>query len=167
MNLKIHFIIGIFIFLIPPVAAASSGDACSFLSQAQVSAALGVPVSAGTHVTPTFVKTCTWAPSGGPRADLKYLTLNLQTAEAYASGKKMLEQMKAMATLEKNSPHSMVITPAGGLGEDAYFLEIGNTVSLMVKKGNAAFKIVIYGSLPVEKRRSAEKALALQVLSGF
>ena len=44
---------------LPSIAQADT-DACTVLTPAQVGAAVGVPVAAGTHVTPTFVKTCTW-----------------------------------------------------------------------------------------------------------
>ena len=37
-------------------SAAPSDDACSLLTPAQVSAALGAPVGEGTYVTPTFKK---------------------------------------------------------------------------------------------------------------
>ena len=151
----------------PPADAAPSDDACVILSPAQLSAALGVTMGAGSHVTPTFLKTCTWAPAGGPTNDLKYLTLNLQTAEGYDAGKKMLEQVTAVmkARRDEDAP-APVITPLSGVGDDAYYLDTANILSLIVKKGNSAFKIVIYGGgLPMAKRQSAEKALAQQVLS--
>ena len=49
-----------FALLTQPVRAAEADDACVFLTTAQVSAAVGVAVSDGTYVTPTFKKTCTW-----------------------------------------------------------------------------------------------------------
>src|SRR3954471_11484545 len=61
-----------------PLMARAETDACTLLTPAQVAAAVGGAVSDGTHVTPTFVKTCTWTPSGKSR--LGSVTLNLQTA---------------------------------------------------------------------------------------
>ena len=161
------FAICIFAGTAPSAAAASSDDACELLTTAQVSAALGVSMGAGSHVTPTFLKTCTWAPAGGPTNDLKCVTLNLQTAEGYDAGEKMLQQVTAVmkARRDEDAP-APVITPISGVGDDAYYLDTANILSLIVKKGNGAFKIVIYGGgLPMAKRQSAEKTLAQQVLS--
>jgi hypothetical protein len=150
----------------PAAAAAPPNDACLFLTQAQVSAALGISMAAGTHVSSTILKTCTWEPSEGATKDVKDITFTLQTAEEYEVGKKTIEQIAATMKAEndEDSP-APVITPASGIGDDAYYLEIANTMSLLVKKGRAAFKIVIYGRLSTAKRQSAEKTLALQVLS--
>ena len=38
-------------------------------------------------------------------------------------------------------------------------------MSLIAKKGNVEFKFVIYGDLPGEKKKAAEKTLALEVVS--
>jgi hypothetical protein len=40
-----------------------------------------------------------------------------------------------------------------------------NITSLIFKKGSVASKIAIYGTLPLKKRKEAEKTLALQVIS--
>lgn len=161
------FIVAIFAAAAAPSAnAAQADDACLLVTQAQVTAALGISMAAGTHVTPTFLKTCTWTPSGGATKDVSAITVSLQAADAYEAGKKMLEQMTAMMMVkkDKDAPPT-VITPVSGVGDDAYYLDMANTMSLIVKKGSAAFKIVIYGHMPTEKRQSAEKTLALQVLS--
>ncbi len=42
---------------------------------------------------------------------------------------------------------------------------VGNTVGLLVKKGNVAFKVAVYAKIPPEENRAMEKALAEQVLS--
>jgi hypothetical protein len=49
----------------PLATAAPADDACSLLTQAQVSAALGVSVGAGSYESPTFKKTCRWTVAGG------------------------------------------------------------------------------------------------------
>ena len=49
---------------VPAAFAQSSSDACSLLTQAQVSAAVAAQVGAGTYVTPTFKATCTWTAPG-------------------------------------------------------------------------------------------------------
>jgi hypothetical protein len=128
--------------------AATPDDACSFLSPAQVSAALGVSVGAGTYVTPAFKKTCTWSAttSGGGT-----VTLNLQGLELYESGKKTASYGRISAT------------PVSGIGDDAYYLGTDKLASLIVKKGSVAFKVAVYAHVPVEKQQAAERVLAMQV----
>ena len=69
-------------------------DACSLLTPAQVSAVIGVPVGAGAHVTPTFVKTCTWKPTGG--SDIRAVTVNLQTSAFYDGAKQKASNATAL-----------------------------------------------------------------------
>lgn len=147
-------------------AAAPPNDACSLVTQAQVSAALGVSMESGSHVTPTFLRTCTWNPSGSSGNGVRALTLYIQSADQYEAGKKMLEQMRTMAKVEKHgNSQPPVITPLSGIGDDAFYLDMANTMSLIAKKGNVQFKLVIYGDLPAEKKKAAEKTLALEVVS--
>jgi hypothetical protein len=131
--------------------AAPPDDACSLLTPAQVSAALGVSVSAGTYVTPTFKKTCTWdaTTNGGGT-----VTLNLQSLDQYEGGKKAASYAKAVS-----------ITSIGGIGDEAYYFGTDKLVSLIVKKGSVAFKVAVYARIPVEKQQAAEKSLALHVVS--
>ncbi len=142
----------------PCAGAASASDACSLLSQAQLSAALAVQMDAGKYVTPGFTRTCTWAPSSGATAAIKFFTLYLQAADGFDAGKGMLQmgQGKGLA----------VVTSLSGVGEDAYYASFGsNITSLFVKKGNVAFKLTWYGATAPEKVMAVEKTLALQVLS--
>ena len=132
----------------PSANAAPADDACSLLTQAQVSAALGASVGAGSYVTPTFKKTCTWTVAGGA----EYVTLMLEGLDAYQAGK--LAPVK-----------TIVVTSISGIGDDAYYLAVGNNVGLIVKKGNVAFKIAVYGDLPIEKKQAMEKTLAQHVVS--
>jgi hypothetical protein len=133
-----------------PAIAATPGDACSFLSPAQVSAALGAPVGAGTYVTPAFKKTCTWSAttSGGGT-----VTLNLQGLDLYEGGKKIASYGKVSTT------------SVSGIGDDAYYFGTDKLASLIVKKGSVAFKVAVYAHIPVEKQEATEKALATQVAS--
>ncbi len=147
-------------------AAEASNDACSLVTQSQVSAALGVSMGSGSHVTPTFLRTCTWNPSGSSGNGVRALTLYIQSADQYEAGKQMLEQMRTMAKGEKHgNSQPPVITPLSGIGDDAFYLDMAHTMSLIAKKGNVEFKFVIYGDLPGEKKKAAEKTLALEVVS--
>lgn len=146
-----------------PVAAATE-DACSLLTSAQVSDAAGVPMGAGTYVTPEFKRTCTWTPSGDAKG-IRAVTLYLETAQAYDAGKKMMEQTVAMMKATKEADASKVQnSTVSGIGDDAFSLTLGTTIGLMVKKGAAAFKVEVYSELNAEKKLEIEKALALKVL---
>lgn len=135
-----------------PLAVQADTDACTLLTAAQVGEAAGVPVSAGKHVTPTFVKTCTWTPSG--TSEVVAITLNLQTAAAYDGGKRMATRMAAGGAS---------ITPAA-VGDDGYYFVTGDKVGLLVKKGDVSFKVAVYAKLPVAKKEAMELALAREAL---
>ena len=132
----------------PSVTAAPADDACSLLAQAQVSAALGASVGAGSYEAPTFKKVCTWTVAGGG----EYVTLMIEGLDAYQAGK--VARTKAM-----------VVTSVSGIGDDAYYLAVGKNVGLIVKKRNVAFKVAVYGNLPIERKQAMEKTLASQVVS--
>jgi hypothetical protein len=134
-------------------AAQADTDACTVLTPAQVGAAVGVSVAAGQHVTPTFVKTCTWTPSGN--SAVKSVTLLLQTATSYDGGKNMASQMAAAGAAMK---------PAG-VGDDSYYFVAGDQVGLLAKKGSLAFKVAVYATLPVANKEAMELALAKAVLA--
>lgn len=129
--------------------AAPPTEACTVLTRAQVSAAIGSSVADGTYIMPGFKKTCTWnIPTGGA------VTLQLQSLQLFNAGK------GSLASAERTS--------ASGVGDDAYYLGVGATTGLVVRKGDAAFKISVYSSnLSLDQRKSMEKALAQQVLSKF
>ena len=128
-----------------PVAAAPT-DACKLLTPVQVSAAAGVQVGAGTYVTPTFTRTCTWTASG------TIVTLYLQPPGLFDAGR------SAMAP-------GTTITPVAGVGADAYYRVMGSIIELMVRKGDASFKVTIYSKAPIDSRKAAERTLALRVAS--
>ena len=137
-----------------PASAQADTDACSLLTPAQVQAAVGAAVGKGEHVTPTYVKTCTWRTSGG--SSVKFVTLHLQTAASYDGGKRLASQMAAMS---KGGA-----VKAAGVGEDGYYFVAGTQVGLLVKKGGSAFKVAVYATLPVGKKEAMELTLAKQTL---
>ncbi len=134
--------------------AAPSADACALLTPAQVGAALGVSVGAGSYVTPTYKKTCTWKASTG---DGGYVTLMLQDPGAFQGGKQ----------LGQTASTSISVTSISGVGDDAHYLAVADQVGLIVKKGNAAFKVAVYAHIPVESKKAKEKTLAQQVVAGL
>ena len=138
-----------------PEPAAVNTDACALLTQAQVTDALGVSVGAGAHVTPQYVQTCTWTPTGNATKGVKAVTLHLEPGDSYESGKAMMASIK-----------SATVTSASGIGDDAYYLTTGHIISLIFKKGKTAGKVVIYGGdFPADKVMAIEKALVTQALS--
>jgi hypothetical protein len=138
-----------------PSAARADTDACTILTPAQVGAAVGVPVADGKHVTPTYVKTCTWNASSGSK--VKFVTLYLQTAAAYDGGKQMASQMVA-------GRKGAAVKPAS-VGDDGYYFVAGEQVGLLVKKGGASFKVTVYATLPVAKKEAMELTLAKEALA--
>jgi hypothetical protein len=134
-----------------PANAAPPDDACSLLTQAQVSAAVSVSVGAGAYQG-TYKKTCTWNAVSPATKSAKYVTLMLEGLDAYQAGK--LAPVK-----------TIVVTPISGIGDDAYYLAVGPNVGLIAKKGNVAFKVAVYGDIPIENKQAMEKTLAQQVVS--
>jgi hypothetical protein len=134
----------------PSANAAPSDDACSLLTQAQVSAAVGVPVGAGRYQGPDK-KVCAWNRTGNATEGAKFVTLLLQGLDAFQAGKQAPVK-------------TIVVTPVTGIGDDAYYLAVGDNVGLIVKKGKVAFKVAVYGQLPFEKKQSMEKTLAQQIV---
>ena len=133
--------------------AAAETDACSLVTPAQVSAAVGFEVGDGKHVTPTFVKTCTWTGTGG---GVQTVTLNLQTGAFFDGAKKTAAAMVAGAGAAVKS---------AGVGDDSYFYVQGTQVDLWMKKGSNACKITVYKQIPVEQKQALELSLAKQVVA--
>lgn len=133
--------------------AAAETDACSLVTAAQVSAAVGFQVGDGKHVTPTFVKTCSWSGTAG--AGVQTVTLNLQTGAFFDGAKKTAAAMVAAGAAVKSA----------GVGDDSYFYVLRTQVDLWVKKGGNACKITVYKQIPVEQKQALELSLAKQVLA--
>jgi len=134
-------------------SARAQTDACALVTAAQVSTAAGFPVGQGTHVTPTFLKTCTWTGSGGSGPNA--VTLNLQTGAFFDGAKKQAGMMAAAGGAMKSA----------GVGDDSYYLVEGTQVMLWVKKGAAAFKVAVYKQIPVDQKEKIELAVAKAVVS--
>ncbi len=133
--------------------AAAETDACSLVTATQVSAAVGFQVEDGKHVTPTFVKTCSWTGKAG--SGVQTVTLNLQTSAFFDGAKKQAAAMTAAGAAVKSA----------GVGDDSFFYVRGTQVDLWVKKGGNACKITIYKQIPVEQKQAIELSLAKQVVA--
>ncbi len=149
----------------PPASAAPPSDACALLTAAQVSAVVGVQVAAGTHITPTYLKSCVWEPPGGATVQFASFLLDIDSADSWAGAKAMLQAV-ANSPENKANKGGVTMTPASGIGDDAYYSSAGTSYTkLIVKKGAVSLQIEVSSNAPVEKKRAMEKALALQVLS--
>lgn len=138
--------------------AAPPKDACSLLTQAQVSAVLGVPAAARA----LGPKTCIWVETGvKPGSPRRRVDLVILIMQGYAGG-------YAMATMP-NAPTSA--THESGLGDDAYFLSMKSgppNMELRVKKGGVAFGIQVQSHdtpFTPDQIKAKEKALALGILA--
>ena len=149
-------------FTSTPASAAPPEDACATITAAQVSSIVGVTVGNGEHVTPTYVKTCTWKPATGAGKGISAVTVSYQPATSFNGAKQMAAMMEA------NSKGKMENSSASGVGDDAFYTTMGESyTAMLVKKGNVSFKVAIYGAVPPEKAKAMEKSIAQQVLSKF
>jgi hypothetical protein len=152
----------------PRVAAAAvPEDACALLSQAQVAAAARVAVGAGTYVTPTFKKTCTWNRAAGATGGLRAVTLNVTQSSAFEAGKQIVGAAAARVKARPGGdPSHMAVQAASGVGDDAYFISMGSGyTALMVKKGGVALKVAVYGDVPRDEAAAIEKTLAAEAVA--
>ena len=140
---------------LPSGAASSTKDTCSLLTQEQLTDAVGTSMNAGTYVMPEITRTCTWTLASGATPAVRYLTLDLQAADAYEASKKLDEQANP--------------TSVPDLGDDAYYVNFSgiSIASMRVKKGDVSFKITWYGATDSQKMMTAEKTLASHVLSNL
>jgi hypothetical protein len=133
--------------VVSPNANAAPGDACSFLTPAQIKAATSADVNAGTAGS---AKLCQWNAAAPATSSVKFITLLLYSdTKTFAAG--------------KNFPPPSVVTPVASVGDDAFFLAVGDQVGLIVKKGSGMFKITVYAKLPVDQKQGMEKSLATQI----
>jgi uncharacterized membrane protein len=92
-------IVAIFILAAATVPSASAGppdDACSLLTQAQVTAALGVAVGAP-HQSTAIMKTCTWIQADAGLIGGKSVQVILRTADDHDKNKAQMNQANAIA----------------------------------------------------------------------
>ena len=139
-----------------PAATAASVDACSLLTPAELSAAVGVPMDSYSHTNMGATNSCTWMspPSTGrPPPTLVWLQLwVMQFVE------QIFEQEKYRAGREN-------ITSVSGLGDDAYYVQIGPMTILNVKKGSIEVQVTWTGTTDQQSVLDGEKTIAAQVLS--
>lgn len=128
-------------------------DACAEVTQAQVAAALGMPVHEGQSLN-SLNTACSWAATSPSKARL---TVQFMVADSYDKLKS-----ERMPSVEKR--------PVAGIGDDAFSQAIpfSSTVpkmmTLFVRKGRNMIVLRTYGVLDAAKQLSAEKAVARAIV---
>jgi len=142
----------ILLLAVPLLLRASvPSDACALLTQAEVSAALGTAVAAGSHIMPQNVVICGWAPAGGPTIGGKKVTVTIMREQSFINGKVPFR--------------GIAKAPVSGIGDDAYYITTpGLGTAMNVKKGSFYFQVRV-GGFPEGKEKAAEKTLALAVIA--
>jgi hypothetical protein len=130
----------------------AAGEACTLITQMQVSAALEVPVDAGTPIGRPSA--CQWTGKG------RFATLTITQP---LGGKSPVDRFNAGKT---STLPGITTEPISGVGDDAYYVYFSNTtragLGLVVKKGSSAFEIRVYG-FDIDRAKSVAKTLCQTV----
>lgn len=140
-----------------PLAALAETDACTLATSAQVSAVTHVAVGDGTHVTPTFIKTCTWTPTVS--SSIKAVTVYLQTAAFYDGAKQMAIKAAAAVAGAGFKPASV--------GDEGFYNVTGEGATLFFKKGDSSVKVAVYAKIALDEIEAMELAIAKQVAANL
>jgi hypothetical protein len=147
---------GFMLMLRTGMTAAAPAVACELLTQARVSAALGVEVGAGTPIARPG--TCQWAGKG------KIATLTITQTLA---GKSPVEQFNTGKT---STRLGITTEPVSGVGDDAFYVYYANTTragaGIVVRKGDSTFEVRVYG-FPLDEGKTVGKSLAQDVAGKF
>jgi hypothetical protein len=140
---------------VPSVKAAPPSDACSLLTQAQVSGVLGISAGAGKHIFPNTASSCGWGQEGpgGKRVVVSIYTQigSLTPIDRFNNAKKPFQ--------------GVTKTPVSGVGDDAVSVTTpGFGTGLIVRKGASAFDVRVYG-FPLDQINAKEKTLSLDVIA--
>ena len=141
-------------------AAQPPHDACSLLTQTQVSSILGVPVNGGVRPSgglPTPELHCEWSQSAQGASNSKRVILDIFEAVQNRSPADRFENAK-------NAVRGVTQTPVSGVGDEAFYNESRVNTILYVKKGSFVFQIIVTG-FSAEQIKDMEKALAQAVVA--
>jgi hypothetical protein len=137
-------------------AAPAAGDACSFLSETQVNAALGVSLDAGHHIGPGNAL-CGWNQPDDSNHTGKGALLTIYRTVGKLTPLERFENGKLPV-------QGIAKTPVNSIGDEAYYIDTpGLGIGLNVKKGTSAFQIRVYG-FSVDETKSIENVLAQAIL---
>lgn len=135
------------------VRAETPIDACTLLTQAQVAAALGIPVDPGVRPIATDPRVCNWRESNKPTGPGRNVMLTFINAKEFAN---LQKQPLSAAT--------------GGIGDAAIMTHSMRVPAILtVKAGTHYFRILVRSDLEAsaavdERNQALEKTLAAQIL---
>ncbi len=133
-------------------------DACSLLTQSQVSAALGIQVGPGEHIIANNPALCGWSAPGHNGPSDKKVVLSMYTQLG------RLTPVDGFNTAKK-PVQGIIKKQVSGVGDDAVQVKTpGFGTGLIVRKGNEAFDVRVYG-FPDEQVNEKAKILARNILS--
>jgi hypothetical protein len=151
----------------PPSPAATaesvdlaSVDACSLLTQAEMSAAVGAPMDSGKHPFSASNAFCSWQrPPGAPTMGLAPRAVQVWLSVT-PFDERTFEQQKGPA-----APTSA--TSVAGLGDEAYYVQDKVMNFLQVRRGSIEVRITIMGYATTDQQSvlDSERTIAAQVLS--
>ena len=128
--------------------AGAAVDPCTLITQAEAAAALGGSVDAGQQAA-AGASSCLW--SGNDPSKI-------------ASTDGVEVSVITVSTFDKShkAGSGITVTPVPGLGDEAYFVDLGiGYMNLHVKKGSAAFTVTVMISHgATDKLEAADKSLA-------
>jgi hypothetical protein len=132
----------------PKTAAAPVTDSCSVLPPSEISAALGISVDPGKHTLATSDVMCNWSQTGASGATAQRLVLNFTALDAFLR--------------EKAASGNVVVTPAPGIGDEAFYVSSQFGTSLYVRKGASTVSFAIHNMRLMQADEWAkDKALGL------
>jgi hypothetical protein len=118
-------------------------DACSLLTEDQVSAAIEAKSQPGQHGGKSSTKTCIWSDDPNHGLDHRRVTLSFSTLTGFNVGK----------TVPRTTAE-----PVAGLGDEAYYMifQSHDAPTLVVRKGDSAFNIRLLNGLKAKALSEAE-----------
>jgi hypothetical protein len=138
------------------LSTAAEPAACAALTQAQIAAATGAAVGAGSPIG--LATTCQWAGQG------KIVTLVIRRPLA---GKSPVDQFNNGKT---SKLPGITTEPVSGVGDDAFYVFYAGAnragIGLVVKKGTSAFEVRLYG-FDLNQAKGVVKTLSQDVASKF
>ena len=130
----------------PTTAHTEVTDSCMVLTPAEISATLGIHIGPGQHALASSNIMCSWYQAGGTGEDARKLVLNFTSLPSF--------QKEKAAT-------AVTITPAPGIGDDAFYVTTDLGTSLYIRKGNTAIAFSVHEKLPPATLMAEEKTLGL------
>jgi hypothetical protein len=138
------------------LSAAEPTVACQLLTQAQLAAATGATLGAGSPISRPG--TCQWVGQG------KIVTLTITLAR---NGKSPVDDFNAS---KAQKLPGISVEPVSGVGDDAFYVGYAGAnragLGLVVKKGSSSFEIRVYG-FDLDKAKVVAKALGQNAAAQF